>query len=63
MKTGPQPKVSSFKLMKPETEPTTLGLQGEWFIHYTTAVPVSKAQEIKIKCSVFPLSSPNPWAH
>ena len=37
---GPQLKVSSDKLVKPRVEPATPGLQGEWFIHYTTAAPM-----------------------
>ena len=39
MKTGPQP-ISSHRLVKPEIEPATPGLQVEWFIHYTTAAPL-----------------------
>ena len=34
---GPQLKVSSKRLVKPGMEPATTGLQGEWFIQYTTA--------------------------
>ena len=36
---GPQLKVSSGRLVKPVIEPVTPGLQGEWFIHYTTVAP------------------------
>ena len=36
MEKGPQLKVSSNRLMKPEIEPATPGLQVEPFIHYTT---------------------------
>ena len=39
MEKGPQLKVSSNKLVKPEIEPATPGLQGEHFIPYTTAAP------------------------
>ena len=38
METRSQLKVSSDRLEKPEIEPATLGLQGKWFIYYTTAV-------------------------
>ena len=39
---GDRPKleVSSDSLVKPGIEPVTPGLQGDWFIHYTTAAPV-----------------------
>ena len=37
MKTGPQLKVSSDRLVKPKIEPATPGLKGKRFIHYTTA--------------------------
>ena len=36
IKTRPQP-ISSYRLVKPEIKPTIPGLQGEWFIHYTTS--------------------------
>ena len=39
MEKGPQLNVASNKLVKPEIEPATPGLQGEMFIHYTTAAP------------------------
>ena len=39
METGPWLKVSSDRLVKPGIEPATPGLQGKWFIHYTTAAP------------------------
>ena len=39
METGTQLKVSSDRLVKPGIEPATPGLQGKWFIHYTTAAP------------------------
>ena len=32
--------VSSNRLVKPGIEPATPGLQGKWFIHYTTVAPV-----------------------
>ena len=41
MGTAPQPKVSSDRLEMPEIEPATPGLQGEWFIRYTTATPIT----------------------
>ena len=41
METGPWLKVSSDRLVKPGIEPVTSGLQGKWFIHYTTWVPKS----------------------
>ena len=41
METGPRLKVSSDRLVKPEIEPVTPGLQGKPFIHYTTAAPLS----------------------
>ena len=34
-------KVSSDRLVKPAIKPATPGLQGKWFIHYTTAAPIS----------------------
>ena len=34
---GPQFKVSSDRLLKLGIEPATPGLQGKWFMHYTTA--------------------------
>ena len=37
MFTGPQLEVSSDRLVKPGIKPETPGLQGAWFIHYTTA--------------------------
>ena len=40
MESGPQLKVSSDRLVKPGIEPVTPGLQGKWFIHYTTASPL-----------------------
>ena len=39
METGPRLKVSSDRMVKPGIEPATPGLQGKWFIHYTTAAP------------------------
>ena len=39
METGAQLKDSSDRLVKPGIEPGTSGLQGKWFIHYTTAAP------------------------
>ena len=39
METGQRLKVSSDRLVKPGIEPATPGLQGKWFIHYTTATP------------------------
>ena len=42
METGLRLKVSSDRLVKPGTEPETPGLQGNWFIHYTTAAPTSR---------------------
>ena len=41
METGRRFKVSSDRLVKPEIEPATPGLQGKRFIHYTTAAPPS----------------------
>ena len=41
METGPQLKVSSYRLVEPGIEPATPGLQGKWLIHYTTAAPTS----------------------
>ena len=40
METGPQLKVSSDILVKPEIEPATPGLQDEEFTHYTTGAPM-----------------------
>ena len=40
METGPRLIASSDKLVKPGIEPTTPGLQGKRFIHYTTAAPL-----------------------
>ena len=40
METGPRLKVSSDRLVKPGIESATPGLQGKWFIHYTTAAPL-----------------------
>ena len=40
MEMGPKHVVLSDRLLKPGVEPATPGLQGEWFIHYTTAAPV-----------------------
>ena len=37
LETGSRLKVSSDRLVKPEIEPATPGLQGKRFIHYTTA--------------------------
>ena len=37
----PRLEVSSDRLVKPEIEPATPGLQGKRFIHYTTAAPES----------------------
>ena len=37
MKTGPQLKISSDRLVKPKVEPATPGLKGKRIIHYTTA--------------------------
>ena len=37
MLTGPQLEVSSDRLVKPGIKPETPGLQGAWFIQYTTA--------------------------
>ena len=42
MKTGPQFKVSYGRLVKPELNHSTSGLQSEGFIHYITAVPLFK---------------------
>ena len=39
METGPRLKVFSDRLVKPGIEPATPGLQGKWFVHYTTAAP------------------------
>ena len=39
METGPRLKVSSGRLVKPEIEPATPGLQGKQIIHYTTVAP------------------------
>ena len=39
METEPRFKVSFDRLVKPGVEPATPGLQGKWFIHYTTAAP------------------------
>ena len=40
MEAGPRLKVSSDRLVKPGNEPATPGLQGERFIHYTTAATI-----------------------
>ena len=40
METGPRLKVSSDRLVKPEIQPATPGLQGKRLIHYTTAAPI-----------------------
>ena len=39
METGKQLKVSSDRVVKPEIEHVTPGLQGDEFINYTTAAP------------------------
>ena len=39
MKTGPHLRVSSDRLVKPEIEPATPGLQGKWLIYCSTAGP------------------------
>ena len=39
METRPRIKVSSDRLVKLEIKPATPGLQGKWFIHYTTVAP------------------------
>ena len=39
METGPQLKISSNKLMKPEIKTSAAGLQCDEFIHYTAATP------------------------
>ena len=39
MEMGSRLKVSSYRLEKPGTETAMPGLKGEWFIHYTRAVP------------------------
>ena len=45
MEMGPQLKVSSDRLViETGIEPATLGLQGKWFIHYTTAAPTKKEE-------------------
>ena len=36
---GPQLKVSSDRLVKPEIEPPTPGLQSKWYIYNTTETP------------------------
>ena len=41
METGPQLKVSSDRLVKPGIKHVTPGLQGKWFIHYTTVAPTT----------------------
>ena len=41
METGPQLKFSSDRLVKPGIEPASPGLQGKWFIHYTTVAPLT----------------------
>ena len=38
-------KVSSHKLEKPGIEPVTPGVQGKWFIHYTTATFYQKSHQ------------------
>ena len=48
---GPWLKVSSNRLVKPGIEPVTPGLQGKWFIHYTTVAPA--------RLSVWPDLGPN----
>ena len=37
---GAQFNVSSDRLVEPGMEPVTPGLQGKWFIHYTTEAPL-----------------------
>ena len=44
--------VSSDRLVKPGIEPATPGLQGKWFIHYTTAALVM----LNMLCSTYLLS-------
>ena len=39
METGPRLKGSTDRLVTPGIEPATPGLQGQWFIDYTTAAP------------------------
>ena len=47
METRPRLKVSSDRLVKPGIEPTTPGLQGEQFIHKTTAAPIKMIEKLE----------------
>ena len=49
METKPQLQVSFDRLVKPGIEPATPGLQGKWFIYYTTVASgfvLSRASEV-----------------
>ena len=46
MESAPQLKVSSDRLVKQGMEPIPPGLQGEWFIHYTTAPKYFEIQSV-----------------
>ena len=46
MEIGPGLQVSSDRLVKPGIEPVTPGLQGKWFIHYTTVAPREDAVKV-----------------
>ena len=68
METVPWLKVSSDRLVKPGIEPATPGLQGKWFIHHTTATPISQSvifAEVTVhhvhvlNCSILTLSFKN----
>ena len=60
METEPRLKVSSDRLVKPGIEPATPGLQGKWFIHYTTGAPIiGLSKRFKILTVPLPLSKFN----
>ena len=40
--------------MEPGIEPATPGLQGKWFIHYTTAAPEERELVVELVVSVKP---------
>ena len=49
METGPQLKALSDRLVKPGIDPATPGLQGKWFIYYTTVASefvLSRASDV-----------------
>ena len=54
MEAGPRFEVSSDRLEKLGIETGTRGLQGEWFIHYITALKISVARIFSKVCISLP---------